>query len=111
MSKRKTTNANIEDKLVKGTLIRKFEINFLHHFVYGAAIAMFFFIIANSLYEIEYNIAALIGVTAAHVVGLGKELYDKFIKKTWFDWYDFVWTIIGSACPFGLVTAWDVFLK
>lgn len=40
-----------------------------------------------------------IAVDVVLLVGLGKELYDKYIKKTFIDW----WDIVASLTPYPIV--------
>jgi putative lipoprotein len=35
-------------------------------------------------------------------IGAGKETYDKYIKKTFWDWGDMTWNLIGSTFGAGL---------
>ena len=41
----------------------------------------------------DYRIIVTIGVV---VIAIGKELYDKYIKKTYFDFFDMFATILGG---------------
>ena len=41
--------------------------------------------------------AALVGITFSMSIGAGKEAYDKYIKKTYWDWADLGWDLAGST--------------
>ena len=45
------------------------------------------------------GIAFVLALAAVLLVGLAKELYDKFIKHTFIDW----WDIIASVTPYPIV--------
>jgi len=47
------------------------------------------------LFGMSFGYAAL-GFGIAILAGFGKELYDKYVKKTKFDWGDIVADLIGS---------------
>lgn len=53
----------------------------LVHWLTCVAIGLFILWLTRSIY---WSIAAIV------VAGFGKELYDKFVKKTFFDWWDIV---------------------
>jgi len=61
----------------------------LYHFLAGAIIALF---------SIRLNTDAMVvcGISAATLAGTGKELYDKYIKRTTFDVADLCLTIVGG---------------
>jgi len=40
---------------------------------------------------------ALVGFLAATALGLGKEMYYKYIKKTFYDFFDMFFTMLGSV--------------
>lgn len=65
------------------------------HFWAGMIVMLLIFI--PSTFEFGQWLAALIGFTVASGVGVIKELYDKYIKKTRFDWRDVKWTAIGAS--------------
>ena len=60
----------------------------LLHSMVGNTIFVVAFIIAYLLYSLWAALAMAIGVVL--LVGLAKELYDKFIKRTFIDWWDIV---------------------
>lgn len=64
------------------------------HFWAGLLIMLFFFVIfANS---IQQWLAAVLSFVVSCAAGLAKEFYDKYIKKTKFDWRDVKWTALGA---------------
>jgi len=65
------------------------------HFWAGVLISLFVFMIAN--FAFNQSISAIVGFGASIFAAFGKELYDKHIKKTRFDWRDLKWTVIGGA--------------
>lgn len=69
----------------------------LLHSMFGNAIFVVVFIIAYLLYSLWAAISIAIGVVL--LVGLAKELYDKFIKSTFIDW----WDIVASLTPYPLI--------
>jgi len=74
------------------------------HFWAGMLISFFVFFVAN--FAFNQSISGLIGFGVACLAAVGKELYDKHIKKTYFDWRDAKWTMIGgSIIPFIFIVA------
>ena len=69
----------------------------LLHSMVGNTIFVVAFIIAYLLYSLWAALAMAIGVVL--LVGLAKELYDKFIKRTFIDW----WDIVVSLTPYPLI--------
>ena len=69
----------------------------LLHSMFGNTIFVVVFIIAYLLYSLWAAISIAIGVVL--LVGLVKELYDKFIKSTFIDW----WDIVASLTPYPLI--------
>lgn len=69
----------------------------LLHSMVGNTIFVVAFIIAYLLYSLWAALAMAIGVVL--LVGLAKELYDKFIKRTFIDWYD----IVAAFVPYFIV--------
>lgn len=69
----------------------------LLHSMFGNAIFVIVFIIAYLLYSLWVALTIAIGVVL--LVGFVKELYDKFIKRTFIDWYD----IVASLTPYPLI--------
>lgn len=67
------------------------------HFWAGTLIVIFTFIPCTLLFS--ELLAALFAFLITTGVAIGKELYDKHIKKTRFDWTDAKWTVIGAAIP------------
>lgn len=65
------------------------------HFWAGMLISLFTFILANFLFN--QSVSAVVAFGFATIAGIGKEFYDKYIKKTKFDFRDLVWTLIGGA--------------
>jgi len=41
--------------------------------------------------------AARVGFTVTLTIGAGKELYDKYKKKTFYSYKDMTWDLLGSA--------------
>lgn len=69
----------------------------LLHSMFGNIIFVVVFIIAYLLYSLWAALAMAIGVVL--LVGLAKELYDKFIKRTFIDW----WDMVASLTPYPLI--------
>jgi hypothetical protein len=46
---------------------------------------------------LSFVVGPMIGVAAGAAAGVAKEVYDKYIKKTTFDFFDMFATIIGSV--------------
>lgn len=69
----------------------------LLHSMVGNTIFVVAFIIAFLLYSLWAALATAIGVVL--LVGLAKELYDKYIKSTFIDW----WDIVASLTPYPLI--------
>ncbi len=69
----------------------------LLHSMVGNTIFVVAFITAYLLYSLWVAISIAIGVVL--LVGLAKELYDKFIKSTFIDW----WDIVASLTPYPLI--------
>lgn len=62
------------------------------HFIVGLTIFLF------TWFAFNINIGLIVVILA----GLGKELYDTFIKKTGFDYFDFLATIIVPIIIYAL---------
>lgn len=69
----------------------------LLHSMVGNTIFVVVFIIAYLLYSLWAAISIAIGVVL--LVGIAKELYDKYIKRTFIDW----WDIVASLTPYPLI--------
>ena len=69
----------------------------LLHSKYGNII--FIAIFLSSLILVSVGKSLLIAAIALGVIGLCKELYDKYIKKTFIDW----WDIVASFVPYPLI--------
>lgn len=69
----------------------------LLHSMFGNTIFVVAFIIAYLLYSLWATISIAIGVVL--LVGFTKELYDKFIKRTFIDW----WDIVAALVPYPLI--------
>ncbi|MBM0649671.1 hypothetical protein JMN10_12845 [Capnocytophaga genosp. AHN8471] len=69
----------------------------LLHSMFGNTIFVVAFIIAYLLYSLWIALAMAIGVVL--LVGFRKELYDKFIKRTFIDW----WDIVAALVPYPLI--------
>lgn len=64
------------------------------HFWAGMLISLFTFILANFLFN--QSLSAIVSYGFVICGAIAKELYDKHIKKTRFDWRDIKWTLIGG---------------
>ena len=69
----------------------------LLHSMFGNTIFVVAFIIAYLLYSLWIALAMAIGVVL--LLGFRKELYDKFIKRTFIDW----WDIVAALVPYPLI--------
>jgi putative effector of murein hydrolase LrgA (UPF0299 family) len=68
------------------------------HFIAGFTICIIgYFLISILAIPVQ---ASLAGMLLAFLAGLLKELYDKFIKKTYFDWLDWAVTNVGGIIGF-----------
>jgi hypothetical protein len=76
------------------------------HFWAGILIWFFVFFIAN--FWFNQSISSSVGFGVAIIAAIGKELYDKHIKKTKFDWRDLKWTVIGASIPAVLFIIFDI---
>jgi hypothetical protein len=65
------------------------------HFWAGMLISIFSFILYTFLFS-EW-VSGLFAFATAALAGVGKELYDKHVKKTYFNSRDLKWTLIGGA--------------
>lgn len=65
------------------------------HFWAGMIIMLFVFI--PSTFQFEQWVAALVGFLSAGTAAILKEFYDKYIKKTRFDWRDVRYTLFGAS--------------
>lgn len=64
------------------------------HFWAGVLISIFTFILANFLFN--QSVSAIVAFGFVILAATGKELYDKYIKLTRYDWRDWIWTLIGG---------------
>lgn len=78
-------------------MIRFKKLDYELHFWAGFIICLFAFI-PSALVFSEW-VAAVGAFILTTGVAIGKELYDKHVKKTRFDWIDAKWTVIGAAIP------------
>ena len=69
----------------------------LLHSKYGNII--FIVIFFSALIFLSVGKSLLIAAIVLGVIGLCKELYDKYIKKTFIDW----WDIVASFVPYPLI--------
>jgi len=69
----------------------------LLHSMFGNTIFVVAFITAYLFYSLWAALAMAIGVVL--LVGFTKELYDKYIKRTFIDW----WDIVASLTPYPLI--------
>jgi len=69
----------------------------LLHSICGNIIFVVSFLIAWLCYSLWE--ALVIAICVVLLVGLAKELYDKYIKKTFIDW----WDIVASLTPYPIV--------
>lgn len=69
----------------------------LLHSMVGNAIFVVLFFVFWWLYSV--GIAFVIAVCGVPLIGLTKELYDKYIKRTFIDW----WDIVASLTPYPIV--------
>ena len=69
----------------------------LLHSMCGNVIFVLLFSVFWWLYSAK--IAFAMAVCGVLLIGLAKELYDKYIKRTFIDWYD----IVASLIPYPLI--------
>lgn len=69
----------------------------LLHSMCGNIIFVLSFLIAWLCYSLWEAFVIAVGVVL--LVGLTKELYDKYIKKTFIDW----WDIVASLTPYPII--------
>lgn len=69
----------------------------LLHSKYGNMIFVSIFLVAVLFLSVGKSL--LIAAIALGAIGLSKELYDKYYKKTYMDW----WDIVASFVPYPLV--------
>jgi hypothetical protein len=65
------------------------------HFWTGMIISFLTFFVCD-ITGIDKVISIIVSFTVACLAGIGKEYYDKEIKKTRFDWRDIKFTVIGG---------------
>jgi len=83
----------------------------LKHFIAGTIIASIVLVACLLIFGTDKrgsDIAILAAFISALVAGIGKELYDKHIRKTMFDIYDLVATWVGFAVP---MIVWGVLMN
>lgn len=69
----------------------------LLHSMFGNVIFVVSFITAYLFYSLW--IALTMAISVVLLVGLVKELYDKYIKRTFIDW----WDIVATFVPYPLI--------
>lgn len=69
----------------------------LLHSKYGNILFVGTFLVAVLFLSVAKSL--LIAAIALGVIGLCKELYDKYIKKTFIDW----WDIVANFVPYPLI--------
>lgn len=69
----------------------------LLHSKYGNIIFIAIFISSLILFSVGKSL--LIAAIMLGIIGLCKELYDKYIKKTFIDW----WDIVASFVPYHII--------
>ena len=69
----------------------------LLHSKYGNMIFIGIFLVAVLFLSVGKSL--LIAAIALGVIGLSKELYDKYYKKTFIDW----WDIVASFVPYPVI--------
>ena len=67
------------------------------HSMVGNTIFVVAFLSSYLFYSLWAALATAIGVVL--LVGLAKELYDKYIKRTFIDW----WDIVAAFVPYPLI--------
>ena len=76
----------------------------IKHFIAGFVVCIVGYFLIRfflELFTIPFYVqASLAGMLLAFLAGLLKELYDKFIKKTYFDWLDWAVTNVGGIIGF-----------
>ncbi len=69
------------------------------HFMAGFIIAgLGAFLVSNILY----------GIILGAIAGVGKEVYDKYVKKTFFDFFDMFATIVGA---YAIIPVWEFLIR
>ena len=69
----------------------------LLHSICGNILFVVSFVMAWLCYSLWSAFVIAVGVVL--LVGLGKELYDKYVKNTFIDW----WDIVASLTPYPIV--------
>jgi lipoprotein signal peptidase len=64
------------------------------HFWAGMLISFVVFFVAN--FWFNQSVSSIVSYGFIIIGAICKELYDKYIKKTRFDWRDLKWTLIGG---------------
>ena len=77
------------------------KIDYERHFWSGALIAFGAFFICEFVFSLPIPWCLIFSMTTSVLAGYGKELYDKHIKKTKFDWQDFKFTVLGGLAMTG----------
>ena len=69
------------------------KIDKLYHFIAGIEITAFFLLFSTNI----------VAMTVVILVAFAKELFDKFIMKSFFDTVDLLFTILGGVVTIGTV--------
>jgi hypothetical protein len=72
----------------------------LMHFTIGFIIGFTLSIISAIFKLFTQPTLGLVCLLSAFIVGLFKELFDKYYQKEKFDWLDFIMTILGGSLFF-----------
>jgi len=90
-------------KKIAGDIKMNFSNDKIKHLIAGFVICVagYFFISAmQNYFPLPCCQASLAGLLLSFVAGFLKELYDKFVKKTCFDWLDWAVTNVGGISGF-----------
>ena len=67
------------------------------HFYVCCAISLIVCFVSYTIFPIGIITSGFIGLFITAIVGIGKETYDKYYKKTLFNWMDIVVDILGAG--------------
>lgn len=84
--------------------MKKINLNDVKHPIYAFIIVALVAIVLHGSAEWKSLPSALVGVGAAEVALFGKELWDKCVKRKFFDWEDILLGQIGITA--GFLCAW-----
>jgi len=78
-----------------------------HHFSYSMGIVGLTYHVSHNQFNNPKCTSRLFAVSLAAIVGIGKELYDKYCKKEYISYKDIVWDTLGIVSGILLFTLYE----